>query len=169
MGDQSGVEWMSASPVVADTFAGRVHVEWDNSAPVTPFGMPFFIEFVKQGGLFDSLVADCPLLYTSPNAPPKRDVIGTIFLSVLAGHNRYAHMTTVRCDPVNPPLLGMTHTVSEDAVRRGLDKIDEEAGETWIQGSRLHDVPASERAVDSRRRHYGEAALRASGGRRGKL
>jgi len=110
-------------------------VEWDNSATVTPFGqMPFFIEFVKQGGLFDSLVADCPLYFTSPNAPPKRDVIGTIFLSVLAGHKRYAHMTTVRCDPVNPPLLGMTRTVSEDAVRRGLDKIDEEAGATWVQG-----------------------------------
>jgi hypothetical protein len=105
------------------------------SAPVTPFGqMPFFIEFIKQGGLFDSLVADCPLDYTSPNAPRKRDVIGTIFLSMLAGHNRYAHMTTVRCDPVNPPLLGMTPTVSEDAVRRGLDKIDEEAGESWAQG-----------------------------------
>ena len=87
MGDQPLVEWMSAAPVVADTFAGRVHVEWDNSAPVTPFGqMPFFTEFVKQGGLFDSLTADCPLHYTSPNAPRKRDVIGTIFLSVLAGH-----------------------------------------------------------------------------------
>jgi Transposase DDE domain group 1 len=135
MGDQSLVERESAGPVTADTFAGRVHLEWDNSAPVTPFGqMPFFIEFVKQGGLFDSLVADCPLHYTSPNAPPKRDVIGTIFLSVLAGHHRYAHMTTVRCDPVNPPLLGMAKTVSEDAVRRGLDKIDDEAGETWVQG-----------------------------------
>jgi hypothetical protein len=29
---------VSAGPVVADTFAGRIHVEWDNSAPVTPFG-----------------------------------------------------------------------------------------------------------------------------------
>ncbi len=129
-GDQPVVEGLCAGPVVADTFAGRVHVEWDDSALVTPFGqMPFFLEFVKQGGLLDSLVSDCPLHYTSPNAPQKRDVIGTIFLSVLAGHSRYAHMTTVRCDPVNPPLLGMTQTVSEDAVRRGLDKIDEDAGE----------------------------------------
>ena len=120
---------------MADTFAGRIHVEWDYSAPVTPFGqMPFFIEFVKQGGLFDGLVADCPLYFTSPNAPQKRDVIGTIFLSVLAGHWRYAHMTTVRCDTVNPPLLGMREVVSEDAVRRGLDKIEEEAGESWLQG-----------------------------------
>jgi hypothetical protein len=69
--------------------------------------VPFFIEFVKQGSLFDSLVADCPLQHTSPNSPRTRDVIGTIFLSVLAGHNRYTHMTTVRCYPVNPPPLGI--------------------------------------------------------------
>jgi hypothetical protein len=36
-----------AEPVVADTFVGRIHVEWDSSAPVTPlWQMPFFIEFV---------------------------------------------------------------------------------------------------------------------------
>src|SRR5215470_14942419 len=43
-------------------------------------------------------------------------------------------LTALRCDPVNPPLLGMKEVVSEDAVRRGLDKIDEEAGEAWVQG-----------------------------------
>jgi hypothetical protein len=46
---------MSAGPVVADTFAGRIHVEWDNGATVTPLGqLPFFIEFLKQGSLFGS-------------------------------------------------------------------------------------------------------------------
>src|SRR6266851_6973734 len=129
------VEKVSAGPVVADTFAGRIHMEWDGGAPVTPLGqLPFFIEYLKQGGLFDGVVADCPLHYTSPNAPRKRDVLGTVLLSVLAGHWRYAHMTTLRCDPVNPPLLGMTQVVSEDAVRRGFDKIEEGAGLTWLQG-----------------------------------
>jgi hypothetical protein len=33
-------------------------------------------------------------------------------LSVLAGHRRYAHITTLRCDPVNPPLLGMNGMVT---------------------------------------------------------
>jgi hypothetical protein len=28
--------------------------------------------------------------------------LGTVLLSVLAGHWRYAHITTLRCDPVNP-------------------------------------------------------------------
>jgi hypothetical protein len=102
---------------------------------VTPLGqLPFFIEFLKRGSVFDGWVADCPLHYTSPNAPTKRDVLGSVLLSVLAGHWRYAHMTTLRCDLVNPPLLGMNEVVSEDAVRRGLDKIEEVAGMAWLQG-----------------------------------
>ena len=55
------VERVSAGPVVTDTFAGRIHVEWDGGATVTPLGqLPFFIEFVKQGSLFDSWVAVVP-------------------------------------------------------------------------------------------------------------
>jgi hypothetical protein len=33
---------------------------------------------------------------------------------------------------VNPPLLGMEQVVSEDAVRRGFDKIEEPAGLDWL-------------------------------------
>src|SRR3954468_6199809 len=130
-GEQSEIEEWSA---IADTFGGRVHVEWDAAEPVTPLGqLPFFVEYLKQGGLFDGWVADCPLSFTSPNAPRKRDVLGTLLLSVLAGHQRYAHITALRCDPVNPPLLGMRKVVSEDAVGRGLAKIDETAGRDWLQ------------------------------------
>src|SRR5664279_3253628 len=117
-GEQPTVEARSA---IADTFAGHVHVEWDPAAPVTPFGqLPFFIDYLKQAGLFDAWVADCPLSLTSPNAPTKRDLLGTVLLSVLAGHRRYAHITALRCDAVNPPLLGMRKVLSEDSVRRGL-------------------------------------------------
>jgi hypothetical protein len=52
--------------VVLDTFGGRVHVEWDPDAAVTPLGqLPFFIEFLKVSGLFDAWVEDCPLSYQS--------------------------------------------------------------------------------------------------------
>ena len=131
MGEQPEVAGDSA---VADTFAGRVHIEWDATAPVTPFGqLPFFIDYLKQAGLFDRWVDDCPLLFTSPNAPRKRDLLGTVLLSVLAGHRRYAHVTALRCDPVNPPLLGMRKVVSEDSVRRNLEKIDEAPGLAWLR------------------------------------
>jgi hypothetical protein len=130
-GEQPSVEDWSAT---ADTFGGRVHVEWDNGGLVTPLGqLPFFIEYLKQAGLFAGWVADCPLTFSSPNAPSKRDLLGTVLLSVLSGHYRYAHITTLRCDAVNPRLLGMRKVVSEDAVRRGLAKIDEAAGLTWLQ------------------------------------
>ena len=130
-GEQPKVEVRSA---IADTFAGRIHVEWDSTAPVTPFGqLPFFIDYLKQAGLFDAWVANCPLSFTSPNAPKKRDLLGTVMLSVLAGHRRYAHITALRCDPVNPPLLGMRKVLSEDSVRRGLAKIDAAKGLPWLQ------------------------------------
>src|SRR5208283_5939119 len=132
-GEQPSVELADDEPVAADTFAGRVHLEWEPAAPVTTMGqLAFFIEYLKQGGLFDGWVAGCPLHLTSPNAPAKRDVLGTVLLSVLAGHWRYAHITALRADNVLSELVGMSRVLSEDAVRRGLDKIEEVAGMAWL-------------------------------------
>lgn len=135
-GGQPGREIVAGpAPVRVETFGGRVQVEWDDSGRVSSLGqLPFFIEFLKEGGLFDGWVADCPLVLTSPNAPAKRDILGTALLSVLAGHWRYAHITALRGDGVNPPLLGMGKVVSEDAVRRALKKIPAGAGIAWLQG-----------------------------------
>jgi len=128
-GEHSVVELMGDQPVRVDTYAGRVHVEWDPDAPVTPMGqMAFFIAFLKTSGLFDNLVAACPLHSSSPNAPSRRDVLGTALLSVLAGHRRYAHITALRADTVNPPLLGMNRVLSEDAIRRAFERIEADAG-----------------------------------------
>ena len=95
--------------------------------------MPFFIEFLKTSGLFDQWVEDCPLRYTSPNAPHKRDVLGTLVLSVLAGHWRYAHISGIRGDGINPALLGMSGVASEDSVRRGMKAMDETASGEWMK------------------------------------
>src|SRR3954464_861909 len=116
-GEPPAVEVRAA---IAATFAGRIHVEWAATAPVTPFGqLPFFIDYLKQAGLFDAWVADCPLSLTSPNAPSKRALLGTVMVWERGGHRLYAHITTLRCDAVNQPLLGMRKVVSEDSVRRG--------------------------------------------------
>ena len=123
-----------AGPVAVDTFGGRVHVEWDPQAAVTPLGqVPFFTEFLQVSGLFDPGVASCPLVLTSPNAPSPRDVLGTALLSILAGHQRYAHISALRGDTINPPLLGRRAVVSEDWVRRNFGQLDETAGVPWLQ------------------------------------
>jgi hypothetical protein len=117
-----------------DTFAGKIQLRWVPEAEVSSLGqMPFFIEFLKTTGLFDRWVDDCPLQYSSPNAPRKRDVLGTIFLSVLAGHWRYAHISALRGDGVNPELLGMTKVASEDSVRRALSALKEDESAVWLK------------------------------------
>ena len=96
-----------AGPVPVDTFGGRVHVGWDPQAAVTPLGqLPFFTEFLQVSGLFDPWVATCPLFLTSPNAPSKRDVLGTAVLAILSGHQRYAHISALRATPSIPPCWG---------------------------------------------------------------
>jgi hypothetical protein len=120
--------------VEVDTFDGKLHMEWDPTASVTPIGqLPFFIQYLKLGHRFLPWVEDCPLEYESNNAPYKMDVLGSLLLSVLSGHTRYAHITTLACDQVNPQLLGMKKVVSDDSARRALLKIEEERGVQWLQ------------------------------------
>ena len=58
---------------------------------MTPVGqLPFFIDYLKQAGLFDGWMTDWRLSLSSGNASIKRDLLGTVLLSVLAGHHRVA-------------------------------------------------------------------------------
>ena len=125
----------AAEPATSlDTFAGKIHVKWSPEATVSSLGlMPYFIEFLKTSGLFDKWVEDGPLHYTSGNAPEKRNVLGTLVLSVLAGHWRYAHINAIRGDGINPELLGMTGVASEDSVRRGMKAMDEVESGEWLK------------------------------------
>lgn len=122
------------SPITVDTYEGKLHIEWSPDAAVTPIGqLPFFIQFLKLGDRFDPWVDECPLHYSSNNAPEKTDVLGSLFLSILSGHKRYAHIATLMSDKVNPQLLGMSKIISEDSARRAIKKIEEEAGVKWLQ------------------------------------
>jgi hypothetical protein len=119
-------ERAAAGPsVVLDTFAGRVHVEWEPAAPVTALGhLPFFVEFLKHvrqlgGGLSAALYQpECA-----------------------EGARRVGNDGAV--DPGRPPLpsrrcAGMASTRacwgwSEDAVRRALKKMPETDAEVWLR------------------------------------
>ncbi len=127
-----------SSAIEVETFAGKVHVEWDPTAAVTPIGqLPFFIEFLKLGHRFKPWIEDCPLHYISNNAPKKVDVLGSLFLSILSGHKRYSHLTALRGDTVNTKLLGMSKVISDDSAIRGLKRMDEVNAIDWLQ-THLH-------------------------------
>ena len=116
---------LATDAMVVHTLGGRMHVHWDEAAQATPNGqLVFFAEFLACTGVFDRWVENCPLSYTSPNAPGKRDVLGTLLLAILAGHRRYAHITALRGAAVPAKELGMDKVNSEDTMRRELPRID---------------------------------------------
>ena len=118
--------------LAVDTGGGRLHVEWDEHASVTPLGqLVFFAQFLATGGLFSDWVRECPLRYESPNAPALIDLLGTIVLGMLSGQRRYAHLSALRAATVNPRGLGMSTVCSEDSVRRAFLDADENAVAEW--------------------------------------
>ena len=130
------------------TMAGRVQVRWEAESAATPMGrLACFIEFLNLTGLWSRWLESCPLTYSSPNAPSKSEVLGTWLLSMLAGHRRYAHVMAIRCDGINPGLLGMRKILSEDALLNALKRIPEAEGVAWLDGllrasvAPLLDVP----------------------------
>jgi Transposase DDE domain group 1 len=121
---------------IIDTYGGVTQVSWDPDAEVTPYGqLVYFVEFLKVAELFENWVKSCPLKYSSNNASEPRDILGTIMLSLLAGHKRYAHMMSMRSDQVTPGLLGMKKVVSDDTVRRALKVLDVEESSKWLKSS----------------------------------
>jgi hypothetical protein len=130
---QLGIQTQALPAMVVDTPGGRIHVQWDHGASATPNAqLTFFAEFLATTGVYESWVSSCPLHCTSPNAPGKRDVLGTWLLAILAGHNRYAHITGLRNDAVSPQILGMNKIISEDALRRALSRMSTEQSSAWL-------------------------------------
>jgi len=63
------------------TDLGTLHWDFSEHTPITLHGhLPFFAQFMQVGNLFSGWVEDCPLAYSSNNAPKIKDVLGTIVL-----------------------------------------------------------------------------------------
>jgi len=61
------------------TDSGTLHWDFSEHTPITLHGhLPFFAQFMQSGNLFSDWVKNCPLVYSSNNAPKVKDVLGTI-------------------------------------------------------------------------------------------
>ena len=124
-----------------ETPGGRIQIRWDLEASATPNAqLAFFAEFLATTGVYESWVNSCPLTYGPGNASRKRDVLGTWFLSILAGQHRYAHITALRGDGVSPQILGMSKIVSEDTLRRALARMSADESQDWLRPQLLSSV-----------------------------
>ncbi len=119
------------------TIAGIRNVRWSEHNAISALGgLVYFSNFLSETGLFEEWVKECPLNYESNNAPKKRDVLGTILLSILSGHNRYAHMARLREATVDADLLHLDEIPSEDSVSRAIMRIaQDENSQKWIEES----------------------------------
>ena len=124
-----------------ETPGGRVHIRWDFAASATSKAqLAFFAEFLTTTGVYDRWVKGCTLSYTRGNASHKRDVLGTWFLSILAGHHGYAHITALRGDGVSAQILDMRKMVIEDKVRRALARLSADQSRNWLRSQLLASV-----------------------------
>ena len=132
-GESQKVDDGGAKSWPLDTPGGRFYAEWDTEVPVTREGqLIFFFQFLHAGGRWKEFLSNCPLTYTGNRGSGAAKVMGTVLLSVLSGHWRYAHINGVRGDGINPGLLGIGGTVSEDAVRLAMGRIEEKQGLDWL-------------------------------------
>ena len=119
--------------MTVDTPGGRIHVQWDHAASAFPNAqLTFFAEFLAATNRYESWVDSYPLSYSSPNAPDKRDVLGTWLQSILTGHKRYADITGLRGDALSLQVPGMEKIVSEDALRRAMARMSQEQSQAWL-------------------------------------
>lgn len=124
-----------------DTPGGRFFAQWEAESPVTREGqLIFFFQFLQVGARWEEFLRHCPLFYSGNRGSGARNVMGTLLLSVLCGHWRYVHINSVRGDQLNPTLLGMDGTVSEDAVRAALKRMDEATSLSWLQDQILGSI-----------------------------
>lgn len=132
-GEGRGDELAYPAPHRVETMGGPMQVSWEEDPGITPHGMlTYFFEFLHVSGLWEEFVEQCPLRYTSPNAPSKAEILGTILCGVLSGHRRYAHISGMRGDPVLPQLLGIERLRSEDSIRRAFANQEEAALTLWM-------------------------------------
>lgn len=121
------------APHRVETPGGTVQVRWEEDPGISAHGMmTYFLEFLFISGIWEEFVKQCPLSYSSPNAPTKAEILGTILCGVLSGHRRYAHITGMRGDSVLPKLLGISKLRSEDSIRRAFAQQDEDALTVWM-------------------------------------
>jgi len=132
-GEQQDEGLAYPAPHRVETPGGVLHVRWEEDPGITSHGLlTYFFEFLKISGIWEEFVSKCPLTYTSPFAPTKEEILGTIVCSVLSGHRRYSHITGMRNDKVLPELLGIGKLRSEDSIRRAFANVKEEALTLWM-------------------------------------
>ena len=145
--DPQGESVLRGEEVRLATPSGALRAVWDESEAVSPMApVAFFVQFLVASGLWQRAIDDCPLSYTSPIAPRKQDVVGSLMLTVLSGGRRYLHASGLRYDGVVTEVLGMRRLLSHESLRRAIAWQGEhgDGRAQWLEWARQQLRPAVE-------------------------
>lgn len=101
---------------------------------LTPFGgLVPFSAFLLRSGIVEKLGEASPVVRTSPNALPVRDVVLSFMLTALCDGRRFSHVARMREDASVSSLFGMKRGVcGTDTILRFLRSVPEDGGRKWL-------------------------------------
>src|SRR5487761_2051799 len=118
--------------IVLDTRPGKFTVTRTDEA-LTPYGgLAAWSGFLKHLGIIERLADHCPVVRTSPNAAPVREVLHSFLLGALVEGKRFCHVRWVMDDPAVATLMGMDRVRGEDALPRLGQELDRESLRQWL-------------------------------------
>jgi hypothetical protein len=118
--------------ITLDTLPGKFTITRTDAA-LTPYGgLAAWSGFLKHLGIMERLAAQCPVVRTSPNAAPVREVLHSFQLSALVEGKRFCHVRWLTDDPAVATLMGLERVRGEDALPRLAKGLDAEAVRAWL-------------------------------------
>lgn len=93
--------------IVLDALPGKFTITRTDSA-LTPYGgLVAWSGFLKHLGIFERFAAHCPVVRTSPNAAPVREVVHSFSLSALVEGKRFCHVRWLNDDPAIATMMNL--------------------------------------------------------------
>jgi len=120
--------------IALDTLAGKITITRTDEALTAYGGLAAWSGFLKHLGIVERLAEHCPVVRTSPNAAPVREVLHSFMAGALVEGKRFCHVRWVMDDPAVATVLGMARVRGEDALPRLARGLDPASLRQWMKG-----------------------------------
>jgi len=119
-----------------DTPGGKISVSRSERKLTTMGGLVAFASFVRELGVIEKLVESCPVVRTSPNATPIRDIIVGFILTCVQDGKRFRDIRFIQNDDVVAKIFGVQRRIpSNDTITRFFSQFSKESAKQWFHDS----------------------------------
>ena len=159
-----------------DILPGKFTITGTDEALTTYGGLATWSSFLKHLGTIERLADHYPIVRTSPNAAPVREVLHNFLPGALVEDKRFCHVRWVMDDPAVATLMEMERVRSEYALPRLGLRPDRDLLRQWLHRPRteLYAAPLDrfvagwDSTVNTRYGHQGDTAVSYNHHKRGR-